>query len=192
MTATMMTPAQLARFEARLLAERADAEERLAEFDDAMAEVRIARSDATADDEHDPEGPTMTQEWSQRTAVLADVRAELAEVDRALARIADGELRHLRAVRQAHHRRPPRRAPHRDALHRLRAPRGLSRRIRASWAGSPRRRVRAPRHAPVVVSASGPDASSAGSGSSSAIPCERAAVSPENARMNSGLPPSTR
>jgi|SoiMethySBSTD1v2_1073268.scaffolds.fasta_scaffold2074830_2 RNA polymerase-binding protein DksA len=90
MTATTMTPAQLARFEARLRAERADAEERLAEFDDAMAEVRTARSDATADDEHDPEGPTMTQEWSQRTAVLADVRAELAEVDRALARIADG------------------------------------------------------------------------------------------------------
>ena len=55
-----------------------------------MAEVRTARSDATADDEHDPEGPTMTQEWSQRTAVLADVRAELAEVDRALSRIADG------------------------------------------------------------------------------------------------------
>ena len=90
MTATTMTPAQLARFEARLRTERADAEERLAEFDDAMAEVRIARSDATADDEHDPEGPTMTQEWSQRTAVLADVRAELAEIDLALARITGG------------------------------------------------------------------------------------------------------
>lgn len=90
MTATTMTPAQLARFEARLRAERADAEERLAEFDDAMAEVRTARSGATADDEHDPEGPTITQEWSQRTAVLADVRAELADIDRALARIADG------------------------------------------------------------------------------------------------------
>jgi RNA polymerase-binding protein DksA len=90
MTATTMTPAQLARFEARLRAERADAEERLAEFDGAMTEVRTARSDATADDEHDPEGPTMTQEWSQRTAVLADVHAELADIDRALARIADG------------------------------------------------------------------------------------------------------
>jgi DnaK suppressor protein len=90
MTTTTMTPAQLERFEARLRAERADAEERLAEFDDAMAEVRTARSDATADDEHDPEGPTMTQEWSQRTAVLADVRAELTEIEHALARIADG------------------------------------------------------------------------------------------------------
>lgn len=89
MTATM-TPAQLERFQARLLAERADAQSRLAEFDDAMSQVRIARSDATADDEHDPEGPTMTQEWSQRSAVLADVRAELADVERALGRIANG------------------------------------------------------------------------------------------------------
>jgi DnaK suppressor protein len=90
MTATTMTPAQLARFEGRLRAERDDAEERLAKFDGVMSEVRTARSDASADDEHDPEGPTMTQEWSQRTAVLADVRAELADVERALARIADG------------------------------------------------------------------------------------------------------
>ena len=42
MTVTMMTPAQLERFRARLLAERADAEERLVEFDDAMTEVRAA------------------------------------------------------------------------------------------------------------------------------------------------------
>lgn len=89
MTSTM-TPAQLERFEALLQRERTDAEERLAEFGDAMSEVRTARSDATADDEHDPEGPTMTQEWSQRTAVLADVRAELTEIEHALVRIADG------------------------------------------------------------------------------------------------------
>ena len=89
MTVTM-TPAQLERFQALLLKERAEAEERFAEFDDAMSEVRAARSDASADDEHDPEGPTMTQEWSQRTAVLADARAELADINHALARIAAG------------------------------------------------------------------------------------------------------
>jgi DnaK suppressor protein len=90
MTATTMTPAQLTRFQAKLLKERADAEERFSEFDDAMAQVRAARSDAAADEEHDPEGPTMTQEWSQRSAVLADARAELTEIDHALARIAAG------------------------------------------------------------------------------------------------------
>lgn len=87
---TTMTPTQLERFQVKLLKERADAEERFAEFGDVMSEVRAARSGASSDDEHDPEGPTMTQEWSQRTAVLADARAELSNVDRALARIADG------------------------------------------------------------------------------------------------------
>jgi len=89
MTVTM-TPAQLERFQSKLLKERADAEERFAEFGDVMSAVRAARTDAPADDEHDPEGPTMTQEWSQRNAVLADARAELTDVDHALARIADG------------------------------------------------------------------------------------------------------
>jgi len=81
---------RLAKIEEALRAERTEAEARLAEHREGMAEVRSARSDASADDEHDPEGPTMTQEWSQRTAVLADAEFELAEVDRALARLADG------------------------------------------------------------------------------------------------------
>jgi RNA polymerase-binding transcription factor DksA len=85
-----MTPAQLERFTARLQAERADALARMAGSDSAMSEVRAAKAGGVADDEHDPEGPTMTQEWSQRTAVLADVTAELHDIDRALARIADG------------------------------------------------------------------------------------------------------
>ena len=52
--------------------------------------ARDARADATADDEHDPEGPTMSQEWTQLTALLADAEAEIAEVDAALARIDAG------------------------------------------------------------------------------------------------------
>ena len=150
MTATTMTPAQLTTVRGEAAGGAADAEERLAEFDDAMAEVRTARSDATADDEHDPEGPTMTQEWSQRTAVLADVRAELAEIDRALARIADGSYGICARCGKRITVASPRRAPHRDALHRLRAPRGLSRRLPARRASRPG-----------IVSASGPDASSA-------------------------------
>jgi len=85
-----MTPAQLDRFTARLQAERDDALTRMAGSDSAMSEVRAAKANGVADDEHDPEGPTMTQEWSQRTAVLADVAAELHDIDRALARIAEG------------------------------------------------------------------------------------------------------
>jgi DnaK suppressor protein len=81
---------QLERFRELLLAERREAEERLAEQSEGITAVRAARSDGSVDDEHDPDGPTMSQEWSQRTAVLHDVEHELVDVDRALARIDDG------------------------------------------------------------------------------------------------------
>ncbi|QAY74748.1 hypothetical protein ET445_16800 [Agromyces protaetiae] len=84
------TPERIAKFERLLQAELTEASSRLAEHREGMAEVRSARAGTQADDEHDPEGPTMTQEWSQRTAVLADAQAELTDVDRALARLADG------------------------------------------------------------------------------------------------------
>ncbi|WP_246190823.1 TraR/DksA family transcriptional regulator [Agromyces agglutinans] len=84
------TPERVAKFQRLLEAERNEAAARLAEHREGIDEVRVARSDATADDEHDPEGPTMTQEWSQRTAVLADAEAEVAEVDRAITRLAEG------------------------------------------------------------------------------------------------------
>ncbi|WP_394550921.1 TraR/DksA family transcriptional regulator [Agromyces sp. MMS24-JH15] len=89
-TTRSFTPARVEKFERLLLAEEVEAESRLAEHREGMLEVRAARSDtAAADDEHDPEGPTMIQEWSQRTAVLADAELELADVRRALARLAD-------------------------------------------------------------------------------------------------------
>lgn len=90
MTTRSFTPTRLEKFERLLLAEEADASERLAEHRAGISEVRAARSGASADDEHDPEGPTMTQEWSQRTAVLFDAEHELADVRRALGRLADG------------------------------------------------------------------------------------------------------
>ncbi|WP_240665951.1 TraR/DksA C4-type zinc finger protein [Agromyces sp. LHK192] len=84
------TPDRIEKFERLLEAERTEAKARLAEHLEGIDEVRVARSDAAADDEHDPEGPTMTQEWSQRTAVLADAEAEVADVERALSRLAQG------------------------------------------------------------------------------------------------------
>lgn len=90
MSTRHFTESRLEKFDQALRAELAEARSRLAEHREGIAEVRIARSDASADDEHDPEGPTMTQEWSQRTAVLADAESEVAEVERALARLAEG------------------------------------------------------------------------------------------------------
>ena len=78
--------AQRERFRELLLAERREAEERLASQSEGITAVRDARSDGSVDDEHDPDGPTMSQEWSQRNAVLHDVEHELTDVERALAR----------------------------------------------------------------------------------------------------------
>lgn len=75
----------------RLLRERAAAlDELLARLDRDEQEVRADRADGTADDEHDPEGSTLSGEWQRLDAVLRATLAERAEVDAALRRIADG------------------------------------------------------------------------------------------------------
>lgn len=51
--------------------------------------VEATRSTAT-DDEHDPEGSTIAFERSQASSMLARAERELAELDLALARIAEG------------------------------------------------------------------------------------------------------
>ena len=46
--------------------------------------------DANGDDEHDPEGSTVAYERAQVTALLAEARSRLREVDGALTRLANG------------------------------------------------------------------------------------------------------
>ncbi|MDQ2677445.1 MAG: TraR/DksA family transcriptional regulator [Actinomycetota bacterium] len=58
----------------------------LASFDSIVE----AASDVATDDEHDPEGHTIAWERQQVAALLRDARAELAEIDAALARLDDG------------------------------------------------------------------------------------------------------
>lgn len=52
--------------------------------------IREARSDTPADDEHDPEGGTMSAEWSRAEGLLEGTQRELGELDAALARLAAG------------------------------------------------------------------------------------------------------
>jgi RNA polymerase-binding transcription factor DksA len=52
--------------------------------------LRHDRADATADDEHDPEGSTLSGEWQRVEALRRAARAELAEVEASLARVAAG------------------------------------------------------------------------------------------------------
>lgn len=73
-----------------LVAERAAAAERLEalvrEFDHL---VEVAR-DANADDEHDPEGATLGYERAQVSALIAQARAQLDDVEAAQQRLTDG------------------------------------------------------------------------------------------------------
>ena len=63
---------------------------RLATLGDNFDQLVAASRGDNADDEHDPEGATIAFERSQLDAVRRQARADLREIDDALARIADG------------------------------------------------------------------------------------------------------
>lgn len=48
------------------------------------------REDANDDDEHDPDGATLSSEWSRLTGLTDAARTKLSEIDSALARLDDG------------------------------------------------------------------------------------------------------
>ncbi len=62
----------------------------LARLDADEASLRSDRADATADDEHDPEGSTLSGEWQRVDALRRARLDERAEVERALARVDAG------------------------------------------------------------------------------------------------------
>jgi len=75
----------------RLLEERRDAiMARLRARAEDLDALAASRSAATADDEHDPEGSTLSDEWSTLAGLDAEARRELTAVDAALRRIAEG------------------------------------------------------------------------------------------------------
>lgn len=55
-----------------------------------LEQIKAAKSDATADDEHDPEGSTLTADWQLVSASLASAREQLAAAVRAQARVDAG------------------------------------------------------------------------------------------------------
>ncbi|QTX03886.1 TraR/DksA family transcriptional regulator [Agromyces archimandritae] len=85
-----MTAEQQGKWATLLTSKRDDTLEYAERLRASLGIAREARADATADDEHDPEGPTMSQEWTQLTALLADAESEIDDVDAALARIDAG------------------------------------------------------------------------------------------------------
>ena len=74
----------------RLAAERRRTEERLARLTQDFDAVVAASRDTNADDEHDPEGATIAFERSQVDALVRQARHQLAEIEVAERRVADG------------------------------------------------------------------------------------------------------
>ncbi|KAM9861514.1 TraR/DksA C4-type zinc finger protein [Leucobacter sp. BZR 635] len=74
------------RLHALLLAEREAVVSRAADLDATLAELVRSRESSNDDDEHDPEGVTLSSEWSRLSGLADAARAELAEIDAALER----------------------------------------------------------------------------------------------------------
>lgn len=69
---------------------RADAAARVASTAAALDELAHDREGSNDDDEHDPEGVTLSSEWSRLTGLAEAAASELRQVDEALARLDAG------------------------------------------------------------------------------------------------------
>lgn len=83
-------PPELDGVVARLHEERGSLVARVSQLSSDMAALFEASRDSNADDEHDPEGQTIAYERSQLSAVTAQLRDHLREVDAALERAGAG------------------------------------------------------------------------------------------------------
>jgi RNA polymerase-binding transcription factor DksA len=73
-----------------LRTERAATLERIRSMSGDFDGIVAASADTNADDEHDPEGPTIAFERAQVAALLTQARTQLEEIEMALVRLADG------------------------------------------------------------------------------------------------------
>ncbi|MEV8250061.1 TraR/DksA C4-type zinc finger protein [Microbacterium sp. NPDC076768] len=74
----------------RLCELRAQAAERVRSTAAILAELTHDRAGSNDDDEHDPEGVTLSSEWSRLTGLAEAAASELHQVDEALARVDAG------------------------------------------------------------------------------------------------------
>ncbi len=85
-----LTAFELDELAALLESRRADDRAESQRLAESLGLVLSAKSDGTADDEHDPEGPTLSYEWSRLQALRGDAAADISAVDAALDRIDAG------------------------------------------------------------------------------------------------------
>lgn len=89
-TRTRLTAAQLDRLRKRLEEDRAEVAESIESHEHSLSAFRTARRDVATDDENDPEGPAIAVQRSEASAMLAQARQHLDDVDAAIAKLADG------------------------------------------------------------------------------------------------------
>lgn len=85
-----LSATKLAHFSTLLQTQREELAHQLAGLETTIANIRDARADTLTDDEHDPEGPTMSFEWGRVSALHADDAEQLSAIDSALDRIGAG------------------------------------------------------------------------------------------------------
>ncbi|MEF2976016.1 TraR/DksA family transcriptional regulator [Subtercola sp. YIM 133946] len=85
-----LTDAQLEHLARELRRQRHDLDAQQVRMDESLDDVRAARGSSDADDEHDPEGPTLSSEWSRISGLTAGLADRSAAIDRALQRVDDG------------------------------------------------------------------------------------------------------
>src|ERR1700710_2011160 len=85
-----LTDAELADLEQKLRGQRLALNTEQQRMAGSLAAVRSARSDSDAADEHDPEGPTISAEWSRISGFATAHETRSAAIDRALGSIEAG------------------------------------------------------------------------------------------------------
>ncbi|WP_161793723.1 TraR/DksA family transcriptional regulator [Agreia bicolorata] len=85
-----LSDAELRLLEARLRERRLEIDSELGGLAQTLHDVREARGAESVDDEHDPEGPTLSSEWSRIHGVHGELAASSEAVDAALDRITAG------------------------------------------------------------------------------------------------------
>jgi RNA polymerase-binding transcription factor DksA len=90
MASDPLTDADVRHFSRRLKAEKAKLDAELVRLTGSLDDVRASRGDGGADDEHDPEGPTLSSEWSRISGVHTELAAKSEAIHKALIRVTDG------------------------------------------------------------------------------------------------------
>ena len=86
-----MTGRERSELEAALAADRASTASRVADLSRSLDDIVEVAALEVPDDEHDPEGHTIGFERAQVAALLDSARSHLADLDRAVARVAAGD-----------------------------------------------------------------------------------------------------